>query len=71
MKLVKFEDGSYGVRCHWFFGWYFRDLASIRALTWRKGDRWFRDCKGSLEDAKRVMGEPNIKYMRLQSRKGA
>ena len=58
MKLVKFEDGSYGVRCHWFFGWYFKDLVTD-GYVWKKNEPWFHHCKGSIETAKRAYYKSN------------
>ncbi len=38
MKKVKFKDGNYGVRCGWFFGWYFK---SARGYKWKYGTSEF------------------------------
>lgn len=51
MRLVKFEDGTYGVRKHWFFGWYFQDLSLI-GFEWKQRDKFFRACMGSESEAR-------------------
>jgi hypothetical protein len=48
MKIVKFENGKYGIRRFWFLGWWFVDLRSPR-LNWTRGDSDFEDCLGTLE----------------------
>lgn len=52
MKLVEFEDGSFGVRVFWvpFIGWYFRDLISPD-FVWSSSSKFFNDCKGTREAA--------------------
>lgn len=52
MRLVKFKDGTYGVRRWWFLGWWFQDLHSLNVLFFRS--RYFHDCKGSYEKALEV-----------------
>ena len=55
MKLVKFENSKYGVRKgNWFIGYTFIDLKSPR-FTWVSGDRFFEDCQGGYEDAKKIL----------------
>ncbi len=52
MKLVKFKDGTYGVRKFWLCGWHFVDLKSDD-LTWQPSDGsyYFQRCKGTREEA--------------------
>lgn len=54
MKLVQFENGEYGVRTNWFFGWRFLDLKDSQH-RWRPSDGFFCDCKGSEEEALSAM----------------
>ena len=61
VKLVKFEDGTYGVRVHWLFGWWFKDLAHP-SYSWTKGNSYFKDCKGSYLEAERVYNSLNSKH---------
>lgn len=49
-SLVVFPDGTYGARSHWFFGWYYYDLKT-RGCQWKPRDKFFRDCKGTREQA--------------------
>jgi hypothetical protein len=42
MKIVKFENGKYGVRMHWAFGWHFLDLVD-RRYKWLQRSEHFRD----------------------------
>jgi len=59
MKLVKFKDGSFGVR-HWslFDGYRFADLSTEHDFWWKVGSRHFGDCKSTEERAREVL---NIK----------
>ncbi len=54
MKLVKFEDGTYGIRRYWFFGWFFNSLYNTN-YVWRSGDRVDVFCKGTKELCETVM----------------
>ena len=49
-KLVKFEDGTYGIRVWWFFVWFYRDLR-YPSCTWSRGSEFFKDCQGTKEEA--------------------
>ncbi len=60
MKIVKFENGKYGVRGSWFFGWRFKDLADN--YWWRQGHKWFKDCQGTEERAREVIQNYKCKY---------
>lgn len=51
MKIVKFNDGSYGIR-KWsllHLQYVYLDLNN-RNYWWSLGSRWIKDCKGSLEE---------------------
>ena len=60
MKLVEFENGEFGIRVYWFFGWYFRDLESNKNYSWRREDSYFQDCQGSREKAEEYMNKKPI-----------
>lgn len=56
VEIVKFEDGTYGIRKgNKFFGYAYIDLVNPK-YTWRIGDNWMRDCRGTLEQVKRIYG---------------
>ena len=64
MKLVEFENGKFGVRVYWFFGWHFRDLISDKKYNWSRKDSFFRDCQGTHEKAEYCFGKKfKKKYM--------
>ena len=48
-KIVKFEDGTYGVRSFFWPFFQYRDLKSI-GYTWSSTSRFFNDCKGTLKE---------------------
>lgn len=54
MKLVKFENGTFGVRKYWFFGWHFVDL-EMPGFDWDTRSRCFPFCQGSELDARHAM----------------
>lgn len=56
MKLVKFKDGSYGIRSNWFFGWRFYDLYYFNCLR-KKGDKYFPHCKGTKDQCISIMND--------------
>lgn len=45
-RVVKFENGMYGIR-RWLFGWEYLDFTMPRGeITWHSRDsNWFRDCQ--------------------------
>lgn len=49
MKIVKFKNGSYGVRT-WCFGFRYLDLRSP-CFRWALGSRFIGDCQGTKEEA--------------------
>ena len=69
MELVKFKDGSYGIRKYTFFGITisYKDLAgssNINGYWWNMGGDFFSSCRGTKERAEEVFeyltdeGEP-------------
>lgn len=64
MRLVKFDDDTYGVRKYWFFGWHFVDLTTSR-YAWSRGNVYFKDCKGTKEQAERAMNNGGTGYQIL------
>lgn len=60
MKLVKFEDGTYGIRRWWFFGWYFNSLY-YTCCVYKKGKNVGLYCKGTQQKCLIVMEEINCK----------
>ena len=49
MKIVKFRDGTYGVR-KWFGIYLYKDL-TISGLWWSMSSQFFSDCRGTLAQA--------------------
>lgn len=60
MKLVKFENGTYGIRLNWCFGWYFKDLQG--SYSWRNKHRYFKDCQGTEQEARKMLSNIKSKY---------
>lgn len=58
MKIVKFRDGSYGLRKWVFnlfeFGYVFADLNSY-GFWWNVNSRHFPNCKGTLDSVKSMV----------------
>ena len=51
-KLVKFSNGTYGVRVGaWWCGYKFVDLTTRSVLVWDKKSSYFGDCQGSRDKA--------------------
>lgn len=64
MKLVKFTDGTYGVRVKFSifgFKWNFLDLKNIR-FCWDRDDNFFEHCKGTREKAEYAMRNYSDKH---------
>ena len=61
MKLVKFDNGKYGVRMNWFFGWHFKCLTGS-GVNWSEWQDVLRFCQGTKEQALRVMKGYKLKY---------
>lgn len=60
-RLVKFDNGTYGVRAGWLFGWRFRDLTTP-GFCWHRGSAWFFDCQGTKERAVKAMNGHGTNY---------
>lgn len=60
-KLVKFNNGRYGIRSYWFFGWFFVDLVT-NGFNWAPGSMFFSDCQGSREKVESILNRGKIKY---------
>lgn len=58
MKIVKFEDGTYGIRRYWFFGWFFNSLYNTK-YVWRSDKNVYEFCKGTKELCETVMEKIN------------
>lgn len=61
-RIVKFEDGQYGVRLYWCFGWHFTDLYHP-SFSWTRSSEFFPDCKGTLDRAKFLLGGEKYKIV--------
>lgn len=56
MKLVSFEDGTYGIRRLSIIGYQYLDFASNGSFWWgRSGLSNFKDCKTDEVTARRVL----------------
>ena len=61
MKLVKFSDGTYGIRKGNFFsGYKYLDLKEKTQYWWYKSSEYFEDCKGSEEQVRKVYNHHNV-----------
>lgn len=67
MKLVKFEDGTYGIRRWWFFGWFFNSLYNTHYVHKRDKDV-DEFCKGTKELCETVMKKINYKKIRQNTK---
>lgn len=61
MKLIQFDNGKFGVRAHWFFGWRFYDLRND-GFFWPKSSIFFCDCMGSREKAENFISFKKMSY---------
>ena len=62
MKLVKFENGKYGVRLYWFFGWRFLSVPYSGGYIW-SGVRYINSyCQGTKEEAENALKKYQCKY---------
>lgn len=50
MKIVKFKDGTYGVRRLTLFGYEYKDFRSLKHW-WSLNSICFADCRGTLAEA--------------------
>ena len=55
MKIVKFKDGTFGVRRWLPFGYEFLDLrmSLIKRYWWSTGDKSFVNCRGTEQEARK------------------
>jgi hypothetical protein len=62
-KLVRFDDGTYGVRVLWLFQFYFVDL-KLPTVQWQPSDKYFKDCKGTRSQAETALNHrlARVKY---------
>jgi hypothetical protein len=66
MKMVIFDNGKYGVRKFWFFGWHFVDLFNNK-YSWHSKDLLFRRCMGTKEQCDSfIKGPAHISYRVLK-----
>jgi hypothetical protein len=65
VKIVKFKDGTYGVRrvSFWVpFPWFeYLDLRSNSLYWWDQRDAYFTDCQGTLAEAQARMNRATDK----------
>lgn len=56
MKIVKFNDGKYGIRRWTLFGLFeFKDVQNTGYNWWHsKGASMFRNCRGEKEEVERI-----------------
>ena len=57
MKIVKFKDGTYGIRRgNWLIGYSFRDMKAFSPsdLWWSINEHVGRCCHGKKEDAEKM-----------------
>ena len=50
MKIVKFKDGTYGVRRLTLYGYKYKDF-HIPRYWWSRNSIYFADCRGTLTEA--------------------
>lgn len=54
-KLVKFENGKYGIRNgNWLTGYYFLDFKHP-IYYWKMESEWFNNCQTTLQEAERYL----------------
>jgi len=54
MKIVKFENGLYGIRRYWLLAWHYLDLTDTR-YTHMPNTPLFQNCMGDLEQVKKCI----------------
>jgi hypothetical protein len=58
MKIVKFDDGTYGIRRRAWWSLFqiyeYRDLKYNDAIWWTRRDKWILDCKGPPQKVKSI-----------------
>jgi hypothetical protein len=66
MKIVRFEDGTYGVRTYWWFGWRF---LSLGGHTWSSKQHVGEFCKyRTLQEVERIIAKHSKKHIVLAQR---
>lgn len=51
MKIVKFKDGTYGVRRLTLFGYEYKSFRRPLQFWWSRNSEYFSDCHGTLAEA--------------------
>lgn len=70
MKLVEFDNGTYGIRLFWFFGWCYLDLHGWNFdIWWQMRDKNFTRCQGTYENVKNIFRRYENKKAVTHSRK--
>ena len=61
VKLIKFSDGTYGIRRgSYFSGYTYFDLKDSSDFWWDKSSDYFPDCQGSEEKAREIYNRYNV-----------
>ncbi len=56
MELVQFENGTFGVRTYWFFGWHF--LSRHERYNFSAPEHIVAHCQMTKPEAMALMGPP-------------
>lgn len=59
MKLVKFDNGSWGVRTFWFFGWHYMTYEKPH-VSYNEKEPLFRKCRMTKEQAESLYNKFKI-----------
>ena len=70
LKLVEFEDGTFGVRRGW---WSFHEFLDLQnpIFWWQQGGRFFRDCTGTRAEAESRLAEMKIREIDIAHKRPA
>lgn len=69
-KLVQFDDGKFGIRKKWWFGWHFKDIYYPDHSDKKRNHKDFdKYCKNDLSTASKFLTKPQIKYTVLSGAK--
>ena len=67
MKIVQFENGKYGVRVYWLFGWYF--LSKHGVYNWKDVEGVADYCQlETFEEAKKLLQMRQNKYKTIKTK---
>ena len=67
MKIVQFENGKYGVRLFWFFGWFFSSKHGV--YNWKDVEGVANYCQlKTFEDAKKLLQIRQNKYKIIKTK---